>query len=449
MKKRTFLKTSSAVLTGSLLSPLMAYPYNEPRKNWAGNLTYSTDNLYQPKTVKQVQEMVKKHDKLRALGTRHSFNRIADSTQNQLSLADFGQAMAIDKETQTVTVDAGIRYGQLARYLQQEGFALHNLASLPHISVAGACATATHGSGDQNGNLATAVAGLELVTADGDMVTMTREHNEEQLRGAVVGLGGLGVVTKVTLDIEPTYEVRQDLYQHLPLAMLKDHFEEIMSRGYSVSLFTDWKTDRINQVWVKSRIEQDNLDWQAEPELFGATLATRDLHPIIEISAENCTQQMGVPGPWHERLPHFRMDFTPSSGEELQAEYFVPREHAVDAILAVQALHEQISPHLFISEVRSIAADDYWMSPCYQQNSVTIHFTWKPDWPSVRKVLPKIEAALTPYAVRPHWGKLFTMAPAQLQSSYDRLDDFKKLLQEYDPKGKFRNAFLAENLYNS
>ena len=447
MKKRTFLKTSSAIVTGSLLSPLAAYPYDRPRKNWAGNLTYSTDNLYQPQTVQQVQETVRKHDKLRALGTRHSFNRIADSTENQLSLEDLRQVMSLNRDTNTVTVDAGVRYGALARYLHPQGFALHNLASLPHISVAGACATATHGSGDQNGNLATAVAALELVTADGEVVTLSREADQAQFQGAVVGLGGLGVVTKVTLDVEPTYEVRQDVYRNLPLTALKDHFEEIMASGYSVSLFTDWQSDRINQVWVKSRIARD-MTWKAEPELFGATLATRNLHPIAEISAENCTQQMGVPGPWHERLPHFRMNFTPSSGEELQSEYFVPRPHAVDAILAVQRLSEHLAPHILISEVRSIAADDYWMSPCYQQPCVTLHFTWKQHGSAVQKLLPMIEAQLAPFEARPHWGKLFTMAPSRLQSLYPRLSDFRQLLRQYDPKGKFRNAFLEEKLYS-
>ena len=448
MKKRTFLKTSSAIVTGSLLSPLITYAGDSPRKNWAGNLTYSTDSLYEPRTVAQVQEMVKKHDKLRALGTRHSFNRIADSTENQVSLKKIGQAMSLNRDTNTVTLDAGVRYGELAVYLQQQGFALHNLASLPHISVVGACATATHGSGDQNGNLATVVAALEIVTADGEVITLSREADQERFQGAVVGLGGVGVVTKVTLDVEPDYEVRQDLYQHLPLTALKEHFEEIMSSGYSVSLFTDWSSDKINQIWVKSRIEQGKT-WKPEPELFGATLATHNLHPIAEISAENCTAQMGVPGPWHERLPHFRLAFTPSSGEELQSEFFVPREHAVDAILAIQSLSKHIVPQILISEVRSIAADDYWMSPCYQQPSVAIHFTWKQNWPAVQKLLPMIEEKLDPYQVRPHWGKLFTMAPAKLQSRYSQLAKFKQLLKEHDPTAKFRNAFLAEKLYSS
>ncbi len=448
MKKRTFLKTSSAMITGSLLAPAMTYARDSPRKNWAGNLTYSTDNLYQPQTVAQVREMVKQHDKLRALGTCHSFNRIADSTENQLSLKKLSQAMSLNHDTHTVTVDAGVRYGELAVYLQKQGFALHNLASLPHISIAGACATATHGSGDQNGNLATAVAALEVVTANGEMITLSREADQEQFQGAVVGLGGLEVVTKVTLDVEPTYEVRQDIYRDLPLAALKEHFEAIMASGYSVSLFTDWSSDTINQIWVKSRIEHDKT-WKAEPELFGATLATRNLHPIAEVSAEHCTEQLGVPGPWHERLPHFRLDFTPSSGEELQSEYFVPRQHAVDAILAVQRLSQRIVPQIMISEVRSIAADDYWMSPCYRQSCVALHFTWKQNWPAVQKLLPVIEEQLEPYEVRPHWGKLFTMAPTRLQSRYSQLDQFKQLLQQHDPKGKFRNAFLEEKLYRS
>ncbi|MDB5242704.1 MAG: FAD-binding protein [Spirosoma sp.] len=451
MKKRTFIKLSSAMLAGPMLSPLVSWATSDKLKNWAGNLEYSTDRLFPAKSIAQVQELVKKHPNLKVLGTRHCFNSIADSTHNLLSLAPMEQVVSLDAKARTVTVDAAMRYGQLAPYLYSKGFALHNLASLPHISVAGACATATHGSGVKNGNLATAVTSMEFITAGGDVRTLSRGKDGENFRAAVVHLGGLGVMTKVTLAIEPTFRMRQDVYENLPLAQLSNHFEAIVGSGYSVSLFTDWQKKLISEVWLKQRIEDGKApDAQARrvpANFYGATLAKKNLHPIAELSAENCTEQMGVPGPWYERMPHFRMGFTPSSGKELQSEYFVPRRNGVEAILAIERLRDSISPHLMISELRTIDGDNLWMSPCYKQPSLAIHFTWKPDWPSVRKVLPQIEQALAPFGARPHWGKLFTMAPATLQSRYEKWPDFLKVLREYDPKGKFRNAFLDKNIY--
>jgi len=254
------------------------------------------------------------------------------------------------------------------------------------------------------------------------------------------------VITEITLEIQPTFTMRQYVYENLPLSALKDHFDEIESSAYSVSLFTDWQKQRINEVWIKSRVEP-GAAFDSTPDFFGAKRATRNLHPIAELSAENCTEQMGVLGPWYERLPHFRMGFTPSAGKELQSEYFVPRQHAVEAILAVERLRDQVSPHLLISEIRAIAADQLWMSPCYEQPSVTIHFTWKQDWPAVSKLLPIIEKELAPFHPRPHWGKLSTMSPTALKDAYKRMPDFLGLCRKYDPRGKFRNDFLNKNIF--
>ncbi len=229
---------------------------------------------------------------------------------------------------------------------------------------------------------------------------------------------------------------------------LTEHFDAIEASGYSVSLFTDWQKERINELWIKSRMDSAHR-FEAKPIFFGATLATKNLHPIAELSAENCTEQMGVPGPWYERLPHFRMGFTPSAGKELQSEYFVPRQHAIDAILAVEKLRDMVSPHLLITEIRTIAADDLWMSPCYQQPCVTIHFTWKQDWPAVKNALPIIERELAPFNARPHWGKLFTMPRKQLKSSYRKFPEFVALCNKFDPHGKFRNSFLDRNIFGS
>lgn len=416
--------------------------------NWAGNLTYGTANVREAGSVEHIRSFLRSQAKLKVLGTRHCFNSIADSRHALLSLKAMHDIVELDPNARTVSVDAGVTYGALAPYLDGKGYALHNLASLPHISVAGACSTGTHGSGERNGNLATAVAGIEFINASGDRVSLSRKSGGNAFQGVVVGLGALGVITRVTLDVQPTFAARQYVYQDLPLAQMSDRFDDIQSSGYSVSLFTDWQNKRLNEVWIKTRAG-DKKEFAAPPEFFGARLAKRNLHPIAELSAENCTEQMGVPGPWYERLPHFRMGFTPSAGKELQSEYFVPRRNAVDAILAIERLRDQVTPHLLISEIRTIAADDLWMSPCYRRDAVAIHFTWKQDWPAVRRLLPVVEKELSPYQPRPHWGKLFTMSPETLRSRYERLSDFKQLAATHDPAGKFRNEFLDTNLFGA
>jgi xylitol oxidase len=448
MDKREFLKASGAMLASTLLSKLTsAQTPPDSRTNWAGNYTYSTKNLDMANSVEDVRQNVRAQAHLKALGARHSFNGIADSTEEQISLKHFDQ-IELDAKAKTVTVGAGVTYGKLAPYIDSRGFAVHNLASLPHISVVGACATATHGSGSKNGNLSTAVRAMEIVTASGDIVTFSRDKLGDKFAGTVVGLGALGVITKITLDVQPTFQMTQMVYENLSFSQLEHHLDDIFASGYSVSVFTDWQNHRATQVWVKRRVDQGSqVDLHAD--FYGAKPATRNLHPLAGHSAENCTEQMGVPGPWYERLPHFRMNFTPSSGAELQSEYFVPRDKCYAAILAVEQLRDQITPHLFITEFRTIAADDLWISPCYQQPSMTLHFTWKPEWPAVKKILPLIEEKLAPFGAKPHWAKLFTMQPARLRSGYARMSDYKGLLAEYDPKGKFRNEFINTNIYGS
>jgi xylitol oxidase len=374
-------------------------------------------------------------------------NGIADCTEDQISLKHFDQ-IDLDTKAKTVTVGAGVTYGQLAPYIDSRGYAVHNLASLPHISVVGACATATHGSGSKNGNLSTAVRAMEIVTANGEVATFSREKMGDKFPGVVVGLGALGVVTKITLEVQPTFEMTQMVYENLSFSQLEHQLDDIFASGYSVSIFTDWQNHRATQVWIKHRVDQGT---HADPmtDFYGAKPATRNLHPLAGHSAENCTAQMGVPGPWYERLPHFRMNFTPSSGAELQSEYFVPRAKGYAAIRAVEQLRDVITPLLFISEFRTVAADDLWISPCYQQPSMTLHFTWKPEWPAVKRVLSLIEEKLAPFGARPHWAKLFTMPSVRLRSHYARMLDYQAILAHYDPNGKFRNEFINTIIYGA
>ena len=421
---------------------------DDHRKNWAGNLTYSTVNIHFPKTISEVQEIVKKCKTLKVLGSRCTFNEIADSKESLISLRELNKVISLDRVKNTVTIQGGMTYGELCQYLYENGYALHNMASLPHISVAGACATGTHGSGVNNRGLGTAISAIEFINAKGEIVDLSRDQDGELFKGAIVTLGGLGVVTKVTLDLEPTFDMRQVVYLNLPMKELKENFMRIVSSGYSVSLFTDWKNKNINQVWIKSRVD-DKTSKNIAPEFYGAKLAQRNKHPVDDIFAENCTDQMGVPGPWHERIPHFKMDFKPSVGEELQSEHFVPIENAYEALMAIEQMHEKISPYLFISEIRTIKGDDLWLSPCYKRDSIAFHFTWKQDWKNVQNLVCLIEEKLEPFNFRPHWGKLFMIQPSALQRRYEKLDDFKRLLSKHDPNGKFREGFVEAYLYQN
>jgi alditol oxidase len=403
-----------------------------PEANWAGSYEYRARTIHEPATVEALQEIVARSPRIRVLGSRHTFSDIADSDE-LVSLAKLPPDIAIDGRT--VSCGAAVRYGELAPVLDAAGLAVHNLASLPHISVAGAVATATHGSGDGNGNLATAVAALELVTANGEIIRTQR--GDEDFDGMVVNLGLLGAVTRVTLDAEPTYEVRQRVFEDIGWAELHEHYDAITTSGYSVSVFTLWGDT--SQVWVKSRDD-------GPTELLGHPAATEDRHPIPGIDPVNCTAQRGIPGPWWDRLPHFRMGFTPSNGEEIQSEFHVARDQAEGAIRAVHGLAETLRPVLQVSEIRTIAADELWMSPQYRQASVALHFTWTREPEAVAQVLVDLEAALAPFAARPHWGKAFRATAADLAPLYERLPDFARLARRLDPRGAFRNDWLERHV---
>lgn len=405
--------------------------------NWSRFHHYRAERLHEPTSVDDVRRVVAAAPRIRALGSRHSFSDLADSTE-LISLAALPPDIRIDPETETVSFAAGVRYGELGRHLQHAGWALRNLASLPHITVAGAVATGTHGSGDRNGTLSRAVTGLELVTADGELLSIA--PFDAAFDGAVVALGALGVVTRLTLDIEPTFDVRQDVYEGLRWDDFLANLDAVFARAYSVSVFTGWTGDTVGTVWLKSRIGES----KPPATLFGATPTRADLHPLDGVPATNTTQQGGVPGPWIDRLPHFRMEFTPSNGDEIQSEYLVPRRHAAAAIEAVRALGDRLAPHLHVSELRTMAADSFWLSGASETDALGIHFTWMFEPDAVGALIPVVEEALAPFDARPHWGKVFHTPRRDL---YPRLGDFVALAESMDPQGKFRNEFLQRTVF--
>jgi xylitol oxidase len=423
-----------------------AGPAARPRTNWAGNVAFGAADLHRPATLGELRAVVgraRPQDRIRVLATGHSFNDLADSPGAQVSLAGLPPEVEIDSAASQARVAAGMTYAELAARLDARGFALRNLASLPHISVAGACATATHGSGIANRNLAAAVTAMTLVTADGDVAELDRA--DDAFAGAVVHLGALGVVARLTLELVPTFDVAQRVYENLPLDALDDHFTALMTSAYSVSLFTDWRSPHLTQLWLKHR-HTDQISPVTQEPWFTATPAPARRNPVPGLPADRCTEQLGIPGRWYDRLPHFRPEFHPSAGHELQSEYLLPVEHAVPALHALNQVRDRIAPVLRICEIRVVAADQLWLSPCYRRDSVAFHFTWVADTASVLPVVTLTERQLAPFAPRPHWGKIFTTPPDTLRSSYERLPDFLNLTRRFDPTNKFRNAYADRYL---
>ncbi|MEV1024814.1 FAD-binding protein [Streptomyces sp. NPDC050264] len=403
--------------------------------NWARNITFSVPEVRRPASLDDLRALVAESPHIRVLGSGHSFNRIADVDADRsgvlVSLAALPGGIEVDTAARTVRVGGGVRYAELAAELYAHGLALPNMASLPHISVAGSVATGTHGSGVRNRSLAESVRAVEILTGDGGTVTLAR--GDAGFEGAVVSLGALGVVLALTLDVEPGFEVAQHVFRELPFQGLD--FTAVSSAAYSVSLFTKWRGPSFDQVWVKRRVpEPVDFPW-AEP-------AVEAQHPVPGMPAVHCTEQFGVPGPWHERLPHFRAGFTPSSGDELQSEYLLPREHATAALHALDAVRERIAPVLQVCEVRTVAADTQWLSPAYGRDTVAFHFTWVADAPRVLPVVSLVEDRLREFAPRPHWGKVFTSAPDRVAALYPHAAEFAALAGRLDPEGTFSNAFV-------
>jgi alditol oxidase len=445
MNRRSFVKVSAAASAGivSTLSACRAGAgafEDQQLHNWAANISYGTRKVYYPSTVDQVRDIIRNNEKVKCLGSRHSFSKIADSNGSLISTDKMNGVLELDKANKTVTVEPGIRYGELAVYLQKNGLALHNLASLPHISVAGACATATHGSGVTNGTLASAVQGLQLVDGNGELHNITKEQGD-LFNGSVVNLGALGVVTRVTLSVIPDYQVQQVVYKNLQFEQLKLRLHEIMSSGYSVSLFTNWSGPVVNQVWVK-KVVDDSSQKSSESDFYGAIASPIDLHPVEDQSAETVTTQRGIAGPWFERLPHFKMGFKPSTGKELQSEFFVSKENALAALETIQSLGSTITPHLFISEIRSVKADEFWMSPAYKKDCIAIHTTWHQTKKVEDELIPMFQKALEPFQPIPHWAKLSVPDKAALERSFPRITDFRDLCSRFDPARKFQNGYL-------
>jgi alditol oxidase len=411
--------------------------------NWADNYTFSAARIHRPSSIDEVRSLVARSSRIRAIGARHSFNGIADSPGDLIDLGGINADFLIDPERGTVTVGAATNYGVLASYLHRAGWALHNMASLPHVSVAGAIATGTHGSGDRLGNLATAVAALDIVCATGDLVTIRR--GDPGFDGVVVGLGALGIVTRVTLDIQPEFEMRQDAFEGLGWDTLLSDFDAVMSAGYSVSLMTSWSGPTVTRLWIKTRLASGTPSLVSAAHLDAAPAAHPSARPTPE--AMQRLNPFGAPGPWFERLPHFRPEAELWPPGHLQSEYMVPRSQATAAIAEIRAVGDRIDRHLWATEIRSIAGDQLWLSPSYGDDSVAIHFSWLREPDAVQAITDEIETILLPLGARPHWGKIIHARTQQLELLYPKLPAFRELARSYDPGGKFRNEFLDWHVF--
>lgn len=405
-------------------------------RNWAGTYEYSAPRVVTATTVDGIRAIVSEGGRVHALGTRHSFTDLPDTTGTLVDVTGLPADVSLDAEDRTVTVGAGTRYGELALWLDERGWALRNMGSLPHINVGGAIATGTHGSGDGNGVLSTGVRALRYVGADGGVHDVRR--GDADFEALVVGLGAYGITVSVTLDVVPAFRVRQDLYSGVSWDAALADWSAVTGAAYSVSVFSRWEEPSVGFVWAKTRLDAD--DDPVPLALLDGRLAGPGESPLGD--HDNTTEIGGVPGSWMLRLPHFRLDRDPSFGDEIQSEYFVPRASAADALRAVRALGDSIRPALIVTELRTAAADGLWLSPAYERDSVIIHFTWHNRPEPVADAVALVEAALEPFAARPHWGKYHRFEAERIADVTPRLADARAVFERLDPAGVFSNAHL-------
>lgn len=404
-------------------------------KNWAGNIVFDAQQVVSPKSLSEAQQLISDSSKVRALGTRHSFSRIADA-ETILDTRKLPEFVEIGADRTSVRVNGSMTYGRLVELLAPSGLTLSNFASLPHISIAGAVATGTHGSGSANQNLAALVNAVQLITGTGELVEFAR--GEVGFDGAAVSLGALGLVTALSIDVEPAFMVSQSVYEELSIESLLDHFDAVFDSAYSVSAFTRWRD--IEQLWVKGR-EGHAMPEHSKAVFADLASATQKRHPIRELDPQACTDQLGVPGPAIDRLPHFKLEFTPSAGDEIQSEFFVDRRSAADAIRAVAAIQPDIANELMVSELRTVRGDTQWMSPHVGRDSLAIHFTWNPDQRSAEDAARRVVDALGPFEPRAHWGKVFDRASLDM-AQYEQRPQFISLVESLDANRTFTNDWF-------
>lgn len=278
---------------------------------------------------------------------------------------------------------------------------------------------------------------MQLISPDGDLIDVDRSHPD--FDGMVIALGALGPVVRITLDIEPSYQVQQDGYANLSWDAIVGHFDQVSNAGYSVSVMTMWAEPSARQVWVKTRLGDDH------PRTNLADLGATPI-PVADLGHGANMNPFGSPGPWSRRLPHFRLDSTPSRGHEIQVEWMVPRSAFPGVALSLREHGDLIDSMLVITELRTVAGDDQWLSPTQGQDVVGVHFTCNPDTDRVLSVLHVIEPILLAAGGRPHWGKFFLASAAELAPRYPQLDRWLRLRDRFDPGHKFGNAFIADHL---
>jgi xylitol oxidase len=404
-------------------------------KNWGGNLDYGPGKILAPESLAELSEIIRS-GKVRPIGTKHSFSNLVIGEGQLVSAAGLSFEPVIDQKNSTVTVPAATKYGELAVFLEEEGYALKNMGSLPHISIAGSAATGTHGSGDKNQILSSSLVSFSYLDANGVIVTLNR--SSKNFEACRVGLGAYGLWVNLTLAIVQSYQMRQDVFRNLPWELFLEDPAKLTAAGYSVSLFTKWGSDTIDQTWVKSR----SHDSAPPIEIAGIKPDSTSMPELMPGVGDNLTQQGGEEGAWLDRLPHFRFDATPSAGNEIQTEYFFERKNIVGAIKAIQTIASEINPTLLISEIRTIAQDAAWLSPMLRGDSVAVHFTWVNDAAAVAKAVALVEKATAEFKPIPHWGKVHGFSAEKLREVHPKLDRAKALFDSLDPQGVFSTDYL-------
>lgn len=429
--------------------------------NWSGTVAWDDCEVLEPTTIGELQSIIAYSPKVRVIGSAHSFTPLVRSSgrvkPTLLSLRHIPRTWSLDEKKKTVTVDAATTYSELCHALDKTGFALPNTSSLSHFQIAGAIATATHGSsGSRNGRLtrsglADTVVGLEIVGPDGTIRNVNKGH--PQFSSSVVSLGMVGVVTRVTLSLVDDYDVIQRVYGKWPptptgtLSAFLSSLPKTIAQFDSFSAFVKWNVDDFGLLIGRKQVPRGATDSASttDPRLITG--------PIQGFLGQGDFATTGV-GRWCDKMFLWKNNGSPFvSQPELQIAHFVPFRDVERALHATRKVVSTWGDEVLYCELRAVRGDEHLLSP-YSADapkpdsfSISHSLDARLGVEKVRQRASELESVLRPYQVRPHWGKLTAMTASDLKEAYGlKLKRFQEVQQQVDPNRKFTNDYLEHLL---
>lgn len=450
--RRTFLQQlMGAAAVMAMPSHLLAAGQTAlPWRNWSGSQVCYPKTRSAPADLAQLQNLLKDSTgTIRPVGSGHSFMPLVPTDDTIVSLSRLTGLISVDQKQQQARVWAGTRLGDIGQPLADNGQALLNMPDIDEQSLAGAIATATHGTGAQLACMSNYVEALQLVLANGEVMECSRTQNQAVFNAAQVNIGALGIISQVTLQNQARYKLKRET-SWLPIEEILQNAESLADNNRNFEFyfipftgmgFIDVQNITDEPVTVVEKLDQNDgaEDLKTARDILSWSPKLREL--VLGTYMKTLPKEVNVANSWQNYASERNVRFN-------EMEYHLPRENMVKAFNEIRNIVETQFPEVFFPfEVRFIKSDDIWLSPFNGREtcSIAVHRYHQEDY---KDMFAAIEPVMQKYNGRPHWGKLNTMNSAQFSEHYAHWQDFKDIRQQLDPNGQFLNLYLS-SLFNS